>query len=543
MKILTLLAVLVTGCAHVDPKDPLKNSKKLIIEGHKSLYENGAFQIPMTKVKLIPEGPQPINLAMELMGVSARTSFLAALNDAKDSVFIVADGTKKTFKVAKNQWRIGKELSKEIAGSSSENGQWIIEKSSALSKKIIGAAYELPAKIKEDAKTSREAILKDAQAQRTAGNQIWQEGKKDFVLGYLALPERLSKHTEGLKKEMSVAEYTKRFKKTDASTDQWSHDLVAEINGTIKDVPGDTSQSIKNAKDEFAKTQSLGPTLATIKAIGWFLHGLVWEGALKPLGKLAYGGVGYVFVNGMAYPAMLVADSGVQSGRILVEIGKVSGGSAFEIVAPTAIASVAAVLSAAEYTVNGAEIATAGTYEYIGVPLAEAGVVAGGTVSGVFVRGGGLVAGKTVDWGGQMTAAATGGASGVTAGATAVGGMAGSAALGTLNGLYEVGKATVVPPSLELTGGLVLSYGTMSQLAAHTILASTDASYLVLSMEGPSFVIYAIKGKVSRGDDIRPGTVVNLEQLRKDGEEISKVPVSKEEMQKLLQETVKEHRQ
>ena len=38
------------------PDDPLKYSKKLVAEGHLSLYENGAFHVPNTSISLIPPG-------------------------------------------------------------------------------------------------------------------------------------------------------------------------------------------------------------------------------------------------------------------------------------------------------------------------------------------------------------------------------------------------------------------------------------------------------------------------------------------------------
>jgi hypothetical protein len=57
MKLLTNLtiAILLLGCASAsDPDDPIKNSRKLVKEGHKSLYNNGAFDVKGTSIKLIP---------------------------------------------------------------------------------------------------------------------------------------------------------------------------------------------------------------------------------------------------------------------------------------------------------------------------------------------------------------------------------------------------------------------------------------------------------------------------------------------------------
>jgi hypothetical protein len=79
------------GCATTQPDDPLKHTKKLVWEGHRSLYNNGAFQVPNTTIRLIPAGPSALELAMELVGIRARQSFLLSLQRARDSVYIVAE--------------------------------------------------------------------------------------------------------------------------------------------------------------------------------------------------------------------------------------------------------------------------------------------------------------------------------------------------------------------------------------------------------------------------------------------------------------------
>jgi hypothetical protein len=50
-----IIIILLFGCASAkDPDDPIKNSRKLVIEGHKSLYDNGAFAVKGTSIKFIP---------------------------------------------------------------------------------------------------------------------------------------------------------------------------------------------------------------------------------------------------------------------------------------------------------------------------------------------------------------------------------------------------------------------------------------------------------------------------------------------------------
>jgi len=93
----------------------------------------------------------------------------------------------------------------------------------------------------------------------------------------------------------------------------------------------------------------------------------------------------------------------------------------------------------------------------------------------------------------------------------------------------------VVPAGYELGGGIVLSYGTLTHLGAHSALAVSDCAYLVLSLEGPRWVLYAVKGKVSSGDELAGGAVVDLKTLRDQGEDILYLPVSDEEMKKVVE--------
>jgi hypothetical protein len=80
----------------------------------------------------------------------------------------------------------------------------------------------------------------------------------------------------------------------------------------------------------------------------------------------------------------------------------------------------------------------------------------------------------------------------------------------------------------------VLGYGTVSQLGAQTVLAVADASYLVLSLEGPNWVLYAVKGNVDSGENLPPGAILDLKAMQQAGETFVAVPVSDEEMQRIV---------
>ena len=56
--VLMLICGTLVACAQQPGKqDPLQNTKKLAAEGHATLYNNGAFEIPMTTIHIIPPGP------------------------------------------------------------------------------------------------------------------------------------------------------------------------------------------------------------------------------------------------------------------------------------------------------------------------------------------------------------------------------------------------------------------------------------------------------------------------------------------------------
>jgi hypothetical protein len=102
--------------------------------------------------------------------------------------------------------------------------------------------------------------------------------------------------------------------------------------------------------------------------------------------------------------------------------------------------------------------------------------------------------------------------------------------------VYQLSKAVVVPTGYQLGSGIVLSYETLAQVSAHSILAVSDCAYMVLSLEGPRWVLYAVKGNLIKGDDdLPPGAILDLKKMQEQGEEIVNLPVSDEEMKKVVE--------
>jgi len=282
------------------------------------------------------------------------------------------------------------------------------------------------------------------------------------------------------------------------------------------------------------------------------------------VGKLAGATLGYVTINAVAFPALITVREGVAVANVAVQVTWNSAASIYEVTAPSATAALAGLFSAVELvggqTLAAGELvagsaATAGTYgvgktaaaatagggyftgktvQYVGAPLSTVGIAAGGSTLGVVagtataVTGAGMA---TVGAAGEAVTQVTGNAAAVT---VLTGGTAASVVAGTALGSYELAKAVVVPAGYELGAGLVLGYGTLSQLGAQTVLAVADASYMVLSLEGPNWVLYAVKGKVDNGENIPPGAMLDLKAMQQSGETFVAVPVSDEEMQRIV---------
>ncbi|NOR51772.1 MAG: hypothetical protein GQ470_04055, partial [Gammaproteobacteria bacterium] len=266
-----------------------------------------------------------------------------------------------------------------------------------------------------------------------------------------------------------------------------------------------------------------------------------------------------------AFPVMVVAREAYTTTELAVQFTWNSAVFAYDLVAPTVIAATAALFSAVELVggnlaagttaIVGTSVGSVGylagqatavsvkiggyatgkTVQYIGVPLAAAGIAVTGTTVGVVTGGVAATAGGTLFVAGEASAATPQVFGNLLAGTTAVTGTAVSIVGGAGLGIYELTKAVVVPATYELGGGMVLGYASASQLAAHSILAVSDAAYLVLSLEGPRWVIYAVKGELNSGEELVPGTILDLEAMQEAGEKFYYLPVSDDEMKRVIE--------
>ena len=592
--LLILTCTSLIACAHQPGKDPLQNTKKFVAEGHATLYNNGAFEIPMTTMHLIPPGPAAMDLVYEMAGLRARQSFQESIKHARESVDFAQAGVKKSADLAVDIHR----GTNKFASSSRKFARYGVDIAESSPYKIssaVGASVTY-AGIAFDSTSSIGAEL--AQGSLTAGNNIntgtsnsaakmWtgtvalahdtsvasldnagehaSYAVKHFVQGYAAVPAKLKQRGSNVAESASLGHFVSAY--------QESNEWRAEQSGKFSDIFIDTTSNYsEDIGESFSaagremndKSHTTGYTLAMLKSLRWVMQGILWDATIKPAGKLTAATLGYVTVNAVAFPALITIKEGVAVANVAVQVAWNSAASVYEVTAPSATAAVVGIFSAAELVggqvLAGGElvagsVATAGIYgigkttaaltagggyvggktvQYVGAPLSSVAVVAGGSTVGIIIGTTAAVAGSGIAVAGATGEVATHITGNAAAGTVLVGGSVASVVAGTALGTYELSKAVVVPAGYGMGSGIVLGYGTLSQLSAQVVLAVADASYMVLSLEGPNWVLYAVKGTLDKGDNLPQGAVLNLNAMQKEGETFIAVPVSDVELKRLV---------
>lgn len=579
-----LVIAMLSACASND----FKGTKNVVVEGHKTLYYNGAFQFPYSTVKVIPPGPSAIDLALEMSGPKARKSFLMALNRAKETYSIIEHGSIQSYRTSRDAGKVWSKISEEIEKKSASGSIWLIKKSSAAAlgltymghKTGVTAAKEIynagdgildsfilaSDKIKNSLRQSKHktlAYLDEKSQYKGSYSNDMNKAKNDFVIGYAFLGENFSKRNEEFKELPQFDDFSKNVAEANKLRKDWSESSWKFISDSFVFYSHDVSKSFERANSELEKSDEYGVTFSIFKAIGHVLEGVIWQGSLKPAGKALTGGVGYVFTNGVVYPSLLMAQSGKTSLEVAVEVVGYAGESSYEISAPSVKLALATLLASGkaiyEVTESGFykamkpasnlgfeaySLVTTNTVKglghvgkysakYIAAPVTYLGGVTLGAGSGAVIGAGGVTTGAVLGVAGKTTGVlAKPGEYLVTTVGTAAGSITSTSyALGV--GLYHVGQSIIVPSSYVLGSGVVLTYGTLSHIAAHSILALGDISYAVLSLEAGKWVLYGIKGKVDK-NDYSQGTIVDLKKLQEAGEEIHAIELSDEEVEAIF---------
>jgi len=291
---------------------------------------------------------------------------------------------------------------------------------------------------------------------------------------------------------------------------------AGKVSSSLVKTVGKSAEIVARGSSQFIKASAygagkfiLGTTyLGTpIVKTGLALSGKIARGTTWTAGKIS-GGV----IAGVAHVDRAVSISGSK----IIQGGTWATGHLIEVSSKAA-----------------GKVAATGT-KYIGVPLATVGIPIAATSVGVAVGAAGVAAGSSYFVTGESVGLGIFGFGTTLAGVTTAGGTAGSVAVGSIVGIYELGKSVTVPSGYILGSGIVLSYGSLVHLGAQTVLAAADVAYLVLSLEGPRWVIYGVKGKLGKGNDLVGGTILDLEEMKKGGEKFEYIPASKDEIKKII---------
>lgn len=593
-----LLTLATQGCTHTENRpadDPLHHTKKLVIEGHRSLYHNGAFQVPNTTIKLIPPWPTVKQWAAEVMGIGARQSFLESLARARDSVQIVAEGTRISAKAASGIHEATQQVTDEIRSYTREESILLLERASQRGRAIIGKSWDFSQETAKDlarygldlrtgaqeagqhlsesgseagARLGRDARARASQmahAARGRSSQEMTQALQSFTRGYAAVPTQLAKQAQTVGDTFETIDMVGALQKENARRAQWSQVMTDLAGKVIRDYGDHVRKDFHEAHAELKQYQTTGVSLATLKSLRWVLQGVFWDAMVEPAAKLTGASLGYIGVNSMVFPVMVTIREGVAVTELAAQVSWSATKMAYELTAPTIKATLGSLFGLVDFagsnltagavagggslvglveqggskvaavTVKTAGLAAGTTVQYLGVPLSAAGIAVGGGTLGVAIGSAQAVGGGALLVGGEVASAGTYGAGTLVAGTALVGGTAASAAVAAGYGYYQVNRAVIVPTAYELAGGMVLGYSANSQIQAHAVLAVADFSYLVLSLEGPRWVVYAVKGKLGKGEDLAPGTMLDLKRMQEAGEEFAVVPLTKEEIDKVVE--------
>jgi hypothetical protein len=596
MKKLSILlcTILLGGCAQKqESANPLKNTKKLIVKGHTSLYNNGMMTIPYTKLNVIPAINSTVKLSHKLFFEDGKEALQKALQNAMDSIYLIPSGSKKAYRISGSVYTTSNELSQEIRNYTQEKGIYMISRSSLLAKEHITGSFDTALDMgkemvthidsleesidtKSDAyffetlkssgmsyERTQQNIKRISSESMQSASADFQDGVEDFVTGYYSLGSQLAENLSDMNKSISSQRFVSAYNLAEAKREKqtlYFSDIVAN---TVQHYGEDSAKSFDKATNDFGtKVENEGLILSSLKSVRWLLQGLVYEGVLKPVVKVAGSSVGLISVNGVIYPVQFVANELQESAEVIVEVSYLGVKSGYEIIAPSFRFALASLLSGSEFVggqLSALSVATVGTTvsatklavgtttaaggktaatllgkgsKYIAVPLAVSARAVGEIGYGVIASSSMATLGTGVIAGGEATALATQGSGTIASGSTLAVGSAYSFVNAAAHGIYHLAEAVIVPTGYTLSSGTVLGYGGISQLQAHTILAAGDAAYMILSLEGPKWVIYTISGDDNKS--MPAGAIVDLNKAQKQGRVIKRLDVSDGEIEKVL---------
>lgn len=585
--LVTIISVFPTlfffNCSGSDKKteDPLKNTKKLAIEGHTSLYYQGALPVKGTSIKFIPPFHESTVFVMGQRFGFAGEEFSRSVLKAKESVVIVKDGTKMSWATAGKVNAKGNEVVQYLSENATKPGLFVMYTSVAESYGLVGSSWDRGLDTHKAVVANSEAIRKEwdewadmqlnqkekpdySPSTKKRFNQYKQEFQKVFestVYGYVDLDDVLKSSYDETYDDLKSGSWKRRFSEIEDFRSSVSQKIFGNWKETIFSIGKDTSNELSRAKADIESiADGEGVPLALLKAFSRTTKALFYDGIIKPIGKFTLLSVGYITWNGIIYPAAVVTNSAGTGLYCLVETFALAGKGVVYITAPSVELALGAILNSTElvlnesvqsvekgakvtsavarktsaYSVKSAAVVTESSGKYILAPMSLVGVTSGQTVLGGGLAVSGTVVGASFAGTSATAQTVTYASTKVAAGTVGVVGTAASFGTGTTYGVYQLTKAVGVPSGVVIGSGIVLSYEFVSHMSAHSVLAVADCTYLVLSLEGGKWVVYGVKDTSKKASRLLSGAVVDMDQIRKEGGTVVKVPLEEGEVEKIL---------
>ena len=529
------------------------HTKKLAVEGHATLYNSGAF----ANLQIVPPVPGTMKLAAQLAGVRARHSFEESIKHARESVDFARAGVKisrniavvtrqVTSKIARGA-RVATRIGTGKTNSSLRMIRSMVNGSLTYTGKVFHSTMQAGAALAQGSLTAAGTISKStrntsakiwagtidlsrstAKTSRRAARRHVAAAGKQFINDYAALPAKLAGCVRHIAESVLLGKFVIAFQNANHQRAGRSRDLSHLFINTTRGghYTNGIKSSFQKARHELSEKHDTGYTFALLKSLRWVMQGILWDGAIKPVMILIGALLGFVTVNTVIFPVRLVVYEAVAVVLAVTQVISNSVVALYEIIAPS-VAAAAVGLFSAVVLVGGqalagavlivGSIATVGTYvcgkmlaafiasggyivgktlQYVGAPFFSLGVAVAGCTLGIVTGAAAVIIGSVMVVVGLIGEIITQLIGNIIVGVLLIAGFAVSVMAGIALGAFELVKAILVPVSYELVAGFIIGYCILMQLCAHAVLAVADLAYMLLSLEGPRWVLAAVTGNV-----------------------------------------------
>ena len=169
--------------------------------------------------------------------------------------------------------------------------------------------------------------------------------RQEFVQGYATVPSKLKTRGQEMGDDLAKLDFSGALSQENERRGPWAKSMTDLIGRTITEYPSNIDRSLSQAKQEMDDYHTTGISLAVLRSLRWVVQGLLWDAAIEPGGKLSAASLGYVGVNAVAFPVLVVARAAGISTEWALQIGWNSSKAGYDLIAPSGKAAVAGLFS------------------------------------------------------------------------------------------------------------------------------------------------------------------------------------------------------